>query len=119
LVYSSSSHYILILLSTTLRCTTEKAFEKAEFLKLPKVEQDKYHKNLKVYRDLINSVDTAFSEGVQEGFEKGIEKGMEKGKLEEKKEIAKSLLDVLDVEIISLKTGLTIEEIEKLKKNRI
>ena len=91
----------------------EKAFRKAEFLKLPKVEQDKYHKNLKVYRDLINSVDTAFSEGVEEGFEKGIQKG-EKNKAIE---IAKSLLDVLDVKTISLKTGLLIEEIEDLKKN--
>ena len=30
-------------------------------------------------------------------------------------EIAKSLLDVLDVETISLKTGLSIDEINKLK----
>ena len=29
----------------------EKAFDKAEFINLPKVEQDKYHQNLKVYRD--------------------------------------------------------------------
>ena len=34
-------------------CYIEKAFERAEFLKLPKDEQNKYHKNLKVYRDLI------------------------------------------------------------------
>lgn len=32
-----------------------------------------------------------------------------------KKEIAKNLLDVFDVETISSKTGLSIEEIEKLK----
>ncbi len=34
---------------------------------------------------------------------------------EEKREIAKNLLDVLDVETISKKTGLTIEEVEKLR----
>ena len=39
------------------------------------------------------------------------EKGMQKKAIE----IAKSLLDVLDAETIALKTGLTIEEIEKLK----
>ena len=31
------------------------------------------------------------------------------------KEIAKSLLDVLDVQTISLKTGLSVDEINKLK----
>ena len=82
----------------------EKAFEKAEFLKLPKAEQDKYHKNLKVYRDLINSIDTARKEGVEEGIEQGI------------KQIAKSLLDVLDSETIALKTGLSVEEIEALRE---
>ncbi len=31
-------------------------------------------------------------------------------------EIAKNLLDILDVETISIKTGLSIEEIEELKR---
>jgi len=30
-------------------------------------------------------------------------------------EIAKNLLDVLDIETISLKTGLSVEEIEKIR----
>jgi hypothetical protein len=42
-------------------------------------------------------------------------KGLEEGKKSAKIEIAKSLLDVLDIETISLKTGLTIEEIILLK----
>ncbi len=41
------------------------AFERAEFIKLPKVEQNKYQKNLKVYRDLVNSLDTAFNQGIE------------------------------------------------------
>ena len=89
----------------------ERAFLKAEFLNLPKEEQDKYHKNLKVYRDLINSIDTAHAEGKEEGK---IE-----GKIEGEKlkaiEIAKNLLDVLDIETIALKTGLTIKEIKALQ----
>jgi len=97
----------------------EKAFERAEFLKLPKSEQDKYHKNLKVYRDLINSIDTARKEGLEEGIERGIERGIEqgieKGRQKEKLNIAKSLLDVLDSKTIALKTGLSIEEIEELR----
>jgi len=43
------------------------------------------------------------------------EKGIKKGIKEEKINIAKSLLDILDEKIISEKTGLTIEEIIKLK----
>jgi predicted transposase/invertase (TIGR01784 family) len=89
----------------------EKAFEKAEFLNLPKVEQDKYHKNLKVYRDLFNSFETAYNEGEK----KGIKNGIEQGKLKEKVKIAKNLLDVLDNETIALKTGLSVEEVEHLR----
>ena len=96
----------------------EGAFERAEFLKLPKAEQDKYHKNLKVYRDLMNSLETAKKEGIEEGIEQGIEKGIEQEKQESKKkilEIAKSLLDILDNETIALKTGLTLAEVEGLR----
>ncbi|CAA6815674.1 MAG: Unknown protein [uncultured Sulfurovum sp.] len=89
----------------------EQAFEKAEFIRLPKMEQDKYHQNLKVYRDLVNSFDTAN----QVGFEKGIEKGIEQGKFEEKLEIAKNLLLAgVSIELIVTTTGLTIEEIKAL-----
>ncbi|MBW6411874.1 hypothetical protein [Clostridium weizhouense] len=45
--------------------------------------------------------------------QKGEEKGIQKGKIE----IAKNLLDVLDDETISLKTGLSIDEIKKLRLN--
>jgi len=78
----------------------EKAFEKAEFINLPKAEQDKYHKNLKVYRDLINSLDTAH----------------EQGKIEGKIEIAKNLMDAnMLIDFISQATGLSVEEVEKLR----
>ena len=90
----------------------KKIFGKAEFIKLPKAEQDKYHKNLKVYRDLINSIDTAHEEGIAEGRIAGkIE-----GKLEEKIQIAlTSLNQGLDIEIISKITGLSVDEIEGLR----
>ena len=84
-----------------------KAFEKAEFIKLPKEEQDKYHRNLKIYRDLLNSYNTAHKTGVQEGIEQGIEKGIEK--------VAKKLLEAnMSIEFIVEATGLSIEEIERL-----
>ncbi|GAH31580.1 unnamed protein product, partial [marine sediment metagenome] len=48
----------------------------------------------------------------EEGKKEGEEKGLKKGKIE----IARNLLDILDIEIISSKTGLTIDEIKILKK---
>jgi predicted transposase/invertase (TIGR01784 family) len=86
----------------------EKAFNRAEFINLPKAEQDKYHKNLKIYRDLVNSLDTAHAEGKLEGKLEG-----EKSK---SIEIAKkSLSQNIDIQIIALITGLTTKEIKALK----
>ena len=42
----------------------------------------------------------------------------QKGRLEAKLEIARQLLDVLDVETIALKTGLTLAQIEALQVAR-
>ena len=44
-------------------------------------------------------------------------KGIEKGEKNKAIEIAKNLLDVLDDETIALKTGLNVEEIQKLREN--
>ena len=85
----------------------EKAFEKAEFINLPKAEQEKYHKNLKVYRDLINSLDTAHAKGKLEGK---IE-----GQMEEKIKVAKKLLEAnLSIDFIVETTGLSMEELEQI-----
>ena len=46
--------------------------------------------------------------------EKGLERGIKKGERNKAIEIAKSLLDVLDIETISIKTGLSIKEIEDI-----
>ncbi|SFV60848.1 hypothetical protein MNB_SV-9-601 [hydrothermal vent metagenome] len=55
---------------------------------------------------------TAKNDGIKEGMERGIEKGIEKGKIE----IAKKLLaQNIDLDIIVISTGLTIEEIENLR----
>ena len=47
---------------------------------------------------------------------RGIEQGIQQGENRKAVEIAKNLLDILDDEMISLKTGLSLEEIEDLKK---
>lgn len=46
--------------------------------------------------------------------ENGMERGIKKGERNKAIEIAKSLLDVLDIETISIKTGLSIKEIEDI-----
>ena len=52
----------------------------------------------------------------RKGIEKGLKKGREEAKKEEKIAIAKNLLDILDNETIALKTGLTISDVENLRK---
>lgn len=82
----------------------KKLFIQAEIAKLTADEQKDYEESLKNYRDLKNVIDTAKEESFNEG------------KLEGKLEIAKNLLDILDDETISQKTGLSIEEIKKLRE---
>jgi len=89
----------------------QEAFRVAEFLALDKNQQFSYQQDLKARWDNQACLDFAEEKGIEKGIKKGIEKGLERGKIE----IAKNLLDILDIETIALKTGLTVEEIEKLK----
>ena len=78
-----------------------KLFETAEIAKFSPSEYQEYEDSLKYYRDIKNSLDTAREEG------------------ERKKQIEiaiTGLKEGLSVEIIMKLTGLTKEEIEKLKK---
>ncbi len=98
------------------------AFKKAEYLNLPKEDKDSYFQSLKVYRDLHNVIDTAESEGIKKGIELGIEIGVEKGKIEgelqKSIEIAMNLIKLnLSLSDISKATGLSVDEIEKIKSS--
>jgi len=121
----------------------ENAFDVAEFLKLDKERKFAYQQDLKARLDYKNSIDYAkelagkeglekglekgikqglvkgLEQGLEQGLEKGIVQGLERGREEGEKnkqlEIAKNLLDVLDNEIIALKTELTVKEIEELR----
>ena len=82
-----------------------KLFEIAEIAKLDKEEFKEYQESLNAYRDIKNSVDTAWEEGKIEG------------RIEEKIEIViNSIKAGLDVETIIKITGLTKKEIEKLNR---
>ena len=87
------------------------AFDKAEFASMPKNQQENYHKNLKVYRDLVNSLDFAIKSGHEEGMKEGVKKGLKDKSIE----IAKNLLKSnMDLDFIAQTTGLSIDEIEKI-----
>ena len=67
-------------------------------------------------RGIEKGMEKGIEKGMERGIEKGMEKGMEKGARIEKLNIAKSLLDVLDTETIALKTGLSPDDIDKLRE---
>ena len=96
--------------------TIKEFFDTAEFLKLSKDEQFSYQQDLKARLDYINVMRYAKEEAKKEGREEGREEGVKKGEKQKAITIAKNLLDVLDIETISLKTGLSVKEIEKLSK---
>lgn len=78
----------------------DKLFETAEIAKFSPEQIRSYEDSLKYYRDLKNSLDTA----------------KEEGKIEGKIEVAKGLLIIgVNIDVISKSTGLTVDEIEKLR----
>ena len=81
----------------------QEAFSVAEFLALEKDEQFAYQQDLKARWDNKACLDFAEDKGFKEGEKK------------QKIEIAKNLLDVLDIETIALKTGLSENEIKELR----
>ena len=82
-----------------------KLFKTAEIAKLKPEEYKQYEASMNAYRDVKNSIDTA--------FEKGIEKGIKKRNIE----IAKGMLfKGIDIKTIIEITGLTEEEIKEINR---
>jgi len=78
----------------------EKLFKTAEIAKFSQKERQEYEDSLKYYRDLVNTVDTAEQDG----------------RMKERISIAKNLLKAgVDLKTIEKSTGLSKEEIAKLK----
>ncbi|BDU50523.1 hypothetical protein [Haliovirga abyssi] len=66
--------------------------------------------------EMTNIYQVGIEQGIEQGIERGIEQGIEQGKNREKVEIAIELLkNGIDIKIISTSTGLSVDEIEKLK----
>ena len=90
----------------------QRFFDLAEIAKYNPQQIHEYRKSLKQMRDYYNTMETA----KEEAREEGLKEGLEKGKKERDLEIAKNLAALgLSTEQIINATGLTIEEIDKLR----
>ena len=76
-----------------------------------KEQREIYEMRSKILKDKISALNEAERKGIEQGIKKGIKQGVKQGKIE----VAKNLLDVLDNETISIKTGLSIDEVESLR----
>lgn len=91
----------------------QKAFEIANQANLSREELEDLQRREIYIHDQRNAITKAVRQGLEQGLEQGRAKGIREGIVE----IAKRLLDVLDEETISQKTGLSIEEIQRLRGN--
>ena len=82
---------------------------------MSKSELESQHKRKEFIFIQKSSIELAKEQGIAQGIEQGMEKGIQEGENKKAMEIARNLLDVLDDETISLKTGLSKEEILALR----
>lgn len=88
-----------------------KLFREAEISAYDEKEYAEYEESLKTYRDLKNSVDTAYDEGKVEG----LAEGKAEGKTERSLEIARNMKQKgMPLRDIAEVTGLAVEDIEAL-----
>jgi len=59
-------------------------------------------------------IEKGIEEGFEQGIKQGIEKGIEQGKKENSIELAKKLLNKIDIDEIAQITGLSIDELDNL-----
>jgi predicted transposase/invertase (TIGR01784 family) len=91
------------------------AFIVAQQSKLSRKELEILEKRQMFLHDNRNAILKARQDGLKEGEQKGRQEGRLEGERSKSLEIARQLLDVLDVETIARKTGLTVAEIQQLR----
>lgn len=95
------------------------AFTVAQQSKLNRQELEILEKRQMFLHDSRNAILKAKQDGFQQGRQEGRQQGQQEGRQEGERakavEIARQLLDVLDAQTISQKTGLTMAEIQKLR----
>ena len=82
----------------------EKLSEDPDTIALYRAREDSAHER-------ANLISTGIRKGIEEGIQQGIQQGMHQRNIE----VVINLLDILDDKIISQKTGLSIEEVKKLR----
>ena len=98
----------------------DKAIQKAKEV-LEEISKDKRERYLAELRekyilDQKAIEDAGYDKGLRDGISQGISQGLDQGRTEQKKKIAKNLLKLkMSIEQIKEVTGLTEEEIKKLK----
>jgi len=94
----------------------KKMQEKLDILKMSQKERKRYERylmNLAIEYDVVEGRKERIEERIEEGRKKGIEKGREEGR----KETAKNMIRFgMNIEDTAKITGLTIREIEEIKK---
>ena len=88
------------------------AKEILDVMHLPAEERKEYERHIEDIRYQKSMFQSSYGEGHVEG----LKEGREKGHKEERKAIAVNLLDILDDETISVKTGLNIEEVKQIRR---
>jgi predicted transposase/invertase (TIGR01784 family) len=92
------------------------AFEVAKQSRMSRKELELLEKRQMFLHDNRNAILKAKQDGLQEGRKEGLQEGTLLGEKRKALEIAQQLLDVLDIKIISQKTGLSILEIQQLQE---
>ena len=93
----------------------DQLFDSAEIARFTQDQVRSYEKSLKYYRDMKNSLDTAFDEGKEEGRAEGKQEGKEEGEQQKEHEIViNGLKQGLDKEVIASLTGLPLEAIKQV-----
>jgi len=91
----------------------EQLFDTAEIARFTPDQVRSYEKSLKYYRDMKNSLDTAFDDGKEEGRAEG----KEEGRTEEKRQVViNGLHQGLEIKVIATLTGLSFKIIEKISR---
>ena len=90
----------------------EEAMEDLEYLSHSDETRSEYNYRMKELYDMNSLMTDKFREGLKEGIEKGKEEGLIEGKIEIAK---KMLLERIPIDIVAKCSGLSIEEINKIK----
>jgi predicted transposase/invertase (TIGR01784 family) len=97
----------------------KEAKKNLDVLKLNEKERQIYKGYLEHLHDEASYVETTYYGGLMDGekmgLQRGREEGLEKGERIKVLEIAKNLLDILDDTTLAEKTGLSLDEIKKLR----